>query len=506
MGAFLRHKLIAALVACASFSAYSLEVQQGYYPAYPPTKSVEQSSRSQLISRGEYVAKMGNCISCHTNVQAKTPAYAGGLPIETPFGIFYSPNITPDKKTGIGTWSLHDFTRAMREGLSPSGQNYFPVFPFAYFANITDDDIHALYEYFMSVPAVEQHNKNLPFPFNIPGARLALWGWKLLFFYPNQHLETDPQKSDEWNRGHYLVESLGHCSMCHTPLNALGSPVARHYMTGGFIDGYWAPNITSKGLESATDQEVTEVFSHGLLINDAGPVSGPMSEVTYNSLRYLTKEDQLAIARYLKTVVSQDPLAIEPNYHAPSIARGAVVYRAVCTNCHQDSRMGAPRIGDGGNLTERMKQRGLDVLYHNVIAGYNSMPYKGACVTCSSQDIESAVDYLLNESLTRSQILDLKNHRVKKSPADGLRIYTEKCSVCHSNAHTGAPIVGDVARWKPLIEQNIDVLVENIVHGYRHPSKAACNTCSTGDVLAAIKYMVEHSKPASNTIENYSLW
>ncbi len=505
MGAFLRHKLIAALIACASLSAYALEVEQGYYPAYPPTKSTD-SSRAQLISHGEYVAKMGNCISCHTNVKAGTPAYAGGLPIETPFGTFYSPNITPDKKTGIGSWTLQDFTRAMREGLSPSGENYFPVFPFAYFANITDDDIRALYEYFMSLTAVEQQNKTLPFPFNIPGARLSLWGWKLLFFYPNQALEKDPKQSDEWNRGHYLVDSLGHCSMCHTPLNALGSPVARHYLTGTFIDGYWAPNITSKGLESATSEEVTEVFSHGILINNAGPVAGPMSEVTYNSLRYLTKQDQLSIAVYLKTVVSQDRLAIAADNNAPSLTRGAVVYRAVCTTCHQDGQMGAPRIGDGANLTARMKDRGLAGLYHNVVAGYNSMPYKGACVTCSVQDIESAVDYLLNASLTRSQILDLKNHSVKKSPVDGERIYTEKCSVCHSNGHIGAPIVGDVAQWKPLIAQNIDVLVENTVNGSKHPSKAACNKCSTGDVIAAIKYMVEHSKPASNTIENYSLW
>ena len=134
------------------------------------------------------------------------------------------------------------------------------------------------------------------------------------------------------------------------------------------------------------------------------------------------------------------------------------------------------------------------------------LPYKGACVTCSVQDIESAIDYLLSTSLTRSQRIDLKNHSVKRAPVDGERIYTEKCSVCHSDVHSGAPVVGDVAQWQPLIAQNIDVLVENTVHGSKHPSKGACDKCSTGEVIAAIKYMVEHSKPASNTIDNYSLW
>lgn len=505
MGAFWRHKLIAALVACVSFSAYALEVEDGYYPAYPATKHAD-GSRAQLISKGEYLSKMGDCISCHTNVKAGTPAFAGGLPIVTPFGTFYTPNITPDKKTGIGLWTEQDFIRALKKGLSPTGENYFPVFPFAYFANITDDDARALYAYFMSLPAVDQTNRSLPFPFNVPGARLSLWGWKLLFFFPNNVLETNPEKSEQWNRGHYLVDSLGHCSMCHTPLNLLGSPIERNYLTGTFIDGYWAPNISAQGLESVTQDELTHVFSHSMLINDAGPVAGPMTEVVHNSLRYLTPSDQLAIADYLKSVVSQDPLAIAPSYHQQSMIRGEEVYRVVCTTCHQDGRMGAPRIGDGENWTDRVKTSGLDGLYKNAVNGYNSMPYKGACVTCSKQDVESAVDYLLNQSLTRSQRLDLKKHYHKQLPVDGEQIYSEKCGACHNDGHMGAPILGDVATWKPLIAKNIDVLVQNTIHGSKHPKKGACHACTTGDVIAAIKYMVEQSKSASNTSDNYSLW
>jgi len=145
----------------------------GYYPAYPKTRS-SNAEQDELVARGEYLAKAGDCIACHTDVEKHKPAYAGGLPIDTPFGTFYSPNITPDRETGIGTWTEADFIRALKEGIDPKGRNYFPVFPFVYFANITDDDARALYAYFMSIPAVKQQNTPLPFPFNVPGARLSL--------------------------------------------------------------------------------------------------------------------------------------------------------------------------------------------------------------------------------------------------------------------------------------------------------------------------------------------
>src|SRR4029079_4227691 len=136
-------------------------------------------------------------------------------------------------------------------------------------------DLKALYAYLMSLPPVHLPNKPLPFPFSIPGARFPLWGWKLLFFFPEMEPFTqDKNKSDEWNRGKYIVDSLGHCSMCHTPLNVFGAPKNRYYLTGGFIDGYWAPNITKAGLESASHEQVASVFSAGELINNAGPVAG----------------------------------------------------------------------------------------------------------------------------------------------------------------------------------------------------------------------------------------
>lgn len=509
MGSLLRRKLvIASLLAASGFLGASLhaekapEAKEGIYPIYPATTPAT-GAQQDLILRGEYLAKMGDCIACHSNVKGNTPAYAGGLPLETPFGTFYSPNITPDKETGIGNWTEKDFVRALKEGRDPQGRNYFPVFPYIYFSKITDEDAKAMYAYFMSIPAVSLKNKPLPFPFGVPGARLSLWGWNLLFFYPdNNPLVNDSTKSAQWNRGKYIVDSLGHCSMCHTPLNALGAPKTKYYLTGGFIDGYWAPNITKYGLETASEAEVANVFKENELINNAGPVAGPMAEVNHNSLNLITDEDRLAIATYLKSVVSEEPLGLKPSNDPPSLARGKQVYLKACVICHQDGVMSAPLIGDGANWYRRLQDNGLTGLYTRAIRGINSMPVKGACVTCSDNDIISAIDYILNASLTRAQSLELKKSKLDKPVSNGLSIYTEHCAACHTEGKSGAPKLGDKTVWEPLIAANIDVLIKNTINGKKHVKNGGCEKCTTKEIISAIKYMVGQSK----TEGNYSLW
>jgi len=514
VGSLLRNQLVVKsilliiLAVCTSLNAATENYKpvepliDGYYPPYPKVNAAT-GDKAKLIKRGEYLAKMGDCIACHTNVKGKTPSFAGGLPLVTPFGTFYSPNITPDKETGIGNWTEADFIRAMKEGRDPQGRNYFPVFPYLYFSNMTDNDAKALYTYFMNIPAVNLKNKPLPFPFGVPGARFSLWGWNLLFFYPNQKLQYDTAQSPQWNRGKYIVDGLGHCSMCHTPLNVFGAPKSKYYLTGTFIDGFWAPNITKFGLDSANHSEVMDVFSQGKLINRAGPVAGPMAEVNHNSLNYLNADDQLAIATYLKTVVSNEPFAISPSKDAqPELKRGKQVYIRACIICHQNGEMTAPRIGNGSNWYMRLKQRGLTGLYRHTINGYNSMPVKGACVTCSDNDLISAVDYILNKSLSRSQWLDLESGGAQKYPSNGKDIYNENCSVCHNDGKLGAPKIGDKEAWKPLIAKNVDVLIEETTNGKGHPKNGGCTHCTTAEVIDAIKYIVGQSK----TEGNFSLW
>lgn len=475
-----------------------------YYSTYPSVTLTQDPARNELIKKGEYLSKMGDCIACHTHVEGNTPAYAGGLPINTPFGVFYSPNITPDKETGIGNWTEEDFFRAMRDGRDPHGRNYFPVFPFVYFAKTNDEDLKALYAYFMSIPAVKQENKPLPFPFSIPGGRLPLWGWKLLFFFPdNAPIEYDKTKSEEWNRGRYIVDGLGHCSMCHTPLNVFGSPKQRYYLTGGFIDGYWSPNITKNGLRDATVEDVVNVFAKDQLINNAGPVAGPMKEVNHDSLQYLTEQDQKAIAVYLKTVESEEPNGLKPSNEPPSAARGKMVYYAACDLCHQDGEMAAPIIGNSHSWYLRLQENGINGLYRHAINGFNSMPPRGACVTCSDNDIMSAVDFVLNKSLSRTQWDDLKNGGSKRYPVNGKNIYNENCAGCHTEGVNGAPKLGDKAAWNAIADnKNMDILILDILKGKNHPAQGGCKHCTTGDVLEAVKYIYKNSQVEGN----YTLW
>ncbi len=391
------------------------EAMATLYAQYPVVEN-STAEEAALIQKGEYLAKAGDCIACHTDSQNGGKSFAGGLAINTPFGTFYTPNITPDEKTGIGGWTEEEFSKAMREGINPKGGFYFPVFPFVSFSKISDEDIHALYVYFQHVPKVERENTPLPFPFSVPGARYTLVGWNILFFYPNQSAyQYDVTQTEEWNRGAYLVQGLGHCSMCHTPLNPLGANKNQYYLTGAFIDGYWAPNITKLGLESAPPEEVADVFAKNQLINNAGPVAGGMAEVNHDSLRHLTHEDHIAIAKYLKTVVSEEPLAVPPKEEGQSLAeRGKQVYRTACITCHQRGEVGAPLIGASDNWYSRLQERDIDTLYLHAINGFNSMPPKGACVTCTKQDVIDAVDYLLDESLKRVQWYNLK-HNVKSN-------------------------------------------------------------------------------------------
>ncbi len=503
MGSLLKHNtMVACLCAILTISA-PMHAADAYYPAYPPTMPAGTPQQESVIKRGEYLAKIGDCLACHTNMKGGTPAFAGGLSIATPFGVFYSPNITPDKKTGIGNWTEADFVRALKAGKDPKGRNYFPVFPYIYFANITDADAKALYAYFMSIPSVEQQNTSLPFPFSLPGVRSTLLGWNVLFFYPNNNeFKNDPNETAVWNRGKYIVDGLGHCSMCHTPLNPLGAPKTRFYLTGGFIDGYWAPNITKKGLESTSHAEVANVFVTNELLNNAGSVAGPMAEVNHNSLQYLTEADRMAIAVYLKTVESEEWVGLPPSKEPPTVRRGKQVYMSSCILCHQHGEMTAPRIGNGSNWYLRLKNSGLSGLYRHVINGYNSMPIKGACVTCSDNDMIASVDYILDKSLSRSQRLDLSSGGPKKFPANAKDIYNENCSACHNEGQSGAPILGDKKAWEPLIAKNIDVLVEGTIKGKNHPVNGGCKRCSTGEIIDAIKYIVSQSK----TKGNYTLW
>jgi mono/diheme cytochrome c family protein len=249
--------------------------------------------------RGEYLVRAGGCVSCHT--AAGGQPLAGGRALATPFGTFYSPNITPDPDTGIGRWTDAQFLRALREGVRPDGANYFPVFPYPSFTGITDGDALAIKAYLFSVPPVRQQNRahDIGFPFSW---RFLQTGWKLLFFTPGP-FQPVPERSTAYNRGAYLATALAHCGECHTPRNILGAMRSSLRLAGtpDGPDGQLVPNITpdpGTGIGKWEKGDVVELLKTGTT-PEQSKVKGAMRETIQDGLKYLSDADLEAVADYL---------------------------------------------------------------------------------------------------------------------------------------------------------------------------------------------------------------
>ena len=263
--------------------------------------SVSASARAgeNAETHGEYLVRAGGCFSCHT--AAGGQKLAGGRALATPFGTFYSPNITPDPETGIGRWTDTQFLRALREGVRPNGTNYFPVFPYPSFTGITDTDALAIKAYLFSLPAVRQQNRphEVPFPFSW---RFLQTGWKLLFFTSGP-FQPAPERSAAYNRGAYLVTALAHCGECHTPRNFLGAMRSGQRLAGtpDGPDGQLVPNITpdpATGIGRWEKDDIVELLRTGTT-PEQSKVKGAMRETIQDGLKYLSDGDLEAIADYL---------------------------------------------------------------------------------------------------------------------------------------------------------------------------------------------------------------
>ena len=209
----------------------------------PASAQSPATDKASIVARGEYLAQAGDCVACHTAPGGKL--FAGGHAMPTPFGTLYTSNVTPDPDTGIGKWTADQFYTMMHTGRSPDGGLLYPAMPFASYTKVTRADSDAIFAFMQSVPAVKQQNRphDLKFPYN---NRSLIIGWRTLFFTEGE-FKPDPTKSDDWNRGAYLVEGLGHCTMCHTAINALGGSSESAAFEGGLIpmQNWYAPSLTS---------------------------------------------------------------------------------------------------------------------------------------------------------------------------------------------------------------------------------------------------------------------
>lgn len=271
------------------------------------------------VERGAYVFQASGGCSCHTDIKNDGPPMAGGRALATPFGTFFSPNITPDTATGIGAWTDADFVRAMREGRSPAGDHYFPAFPYPSFTGMNDEDLLDLKAYLFTLPPVERANREheLDPPF---GWRFMVGPWKLLNFKAGP-FEPDPGRTEAWNRGAYLVEAVAHCGECHTPRGALGG-LDRDLWLAGTKDGPEGgavPNITpdeATGIGRWSDGDIARVLRSGML-PDGDFVGGGMAEAG-EGFKHLTDDDIAAMVAYLRALpaIANQVTAPEPEQPA----------------------------------------------------------------------------------------------------------------------------------------------------------------------------------------------
>jgi mono/diheme cytochrome c family protein len=294
-----------------------------------------------LVERGAYLARAGNCLGCHT--ERGGAEYAGGRGIETPFGIVYAPNLTPDAGTGLGEWSADDFWSAMHEGRSKDGRMLYPAFPYPYYTEVSREDSDAIFAFLKTLRPVAQANKphRLRFPYD---QQVALGVWRSLFFKPSS-FQPDAGQSEEWNRGAYLVRSLGHCGACHSPRNLLGASTTEDEFGGAALpSGHWyAPSLTSPDEAGVADWPVDEIVA--LLasgVSSYGSALGPMAEVVFESTQYLSETDLRAIAVYLQSLPQRaaPPAAMAP-LEMQTLEHGGKIYEDQCAQCHGKEGQGA---------------------------------------------------------------------------------------------------------------------------------------------------------------------
>lgn len=351
------------------------------FSASLPLMAAESSD--PLVKQGEYLARAGDCVACHTAKGGKP--FAGGLGMETPIGTVYSTNITPDA-TGIGSYSFDDFDKAVRHGIGKSGSTLYPAMPFPSYASVSDDDMKALYAYFMhGVEPVAQANKDTDIPWPL-SMRWPLAIWRGMFAPKVQPIPAPAGSDAVVSRGAYLVEGLGHCGACHTPRaitlqeKALNPADGSQFLAGSApLEGWIAKSLRGDhkdGLGSWSEDELVQFLKTGR--SDRTAVFGGMSDVVEHSMQYMSDADLTAIARYLKTLPASDPND-KPHVYDPKAGdalwkgddsqRGASVYIDNCAACHRTDGRGYTRVFPALAGNPVLQGNDPTSLIHVVLAG-----------------------------------------------------------------------------------------------------------------------------------------
>jgi mono/diheme cytochrome c family protein len=407
-------------------------------PELPALAQTPTGFPREQIERGAQLTAFGDCTTCHTTPDGRP--FAGGLPVPTPFGTLYASNITPDRETGIGSWPEDAFRRALREGVGRKGTHYYPAFPYDHFTKASDEDIAAIYAFLMTREPVREENKHaqLIFPLNW---RIFASAWQALFLHPGPY-QPDTAQNTQWNRGAYLVSSLGHCGACHTPRNTLGAEKGDR-LGGGVAEDWIAPalNKDSPAPVPWTADQLYAYLRNGFA-DQHGVAAGPMQPVIYN-LQHMPEKDVRAIATYLATVIgAQDTAAREQQMQAAlkfAQQRAAKVAQ------------GAPNAttGSAGNAESDSRKTNSN--------SDGALIFAGACATCHHEGGQLPVSRPL--PLALSSIVN------EDSPGNFVRIVLE-------GVH---PSVGQVGPLMPsfdgaLTDQQLGALATYVRQQYSQKS------------------------------------
>jgi mono/diheme cytochrome c family protein len=325
----------------------------------------DSTPNAAQLRRGQYLVAAGDCLSCHLRDGGEP--FAGGLGLNTPFGVIYTSNITPDRATGIGAWTSDQFYRAMHDGKSSQGHDLYPAFPYPWFKFVSREDDDAIFAYLMSLPAVSYTSpkNDLAFPLNF---RSFVGAWNLLFL-DSHDFQSDPEQSAEWNRGAYLVNGLGHCGGCHTPKNSFGADKSKQELHGGKLDNWVAPDLTSNtriGLGDWSVDDIAEFLGTGR--NGHAAAGGAMADVISYSTSLLSDADRRAIAVYLKSQPASAGIE-SPAPEAGAMRRGAAIYSDACASCHLDNGVGQSKLFPPLGKDAMLQQPDPTGLEHLILAG-----------------------------------------------------------------------------------------------------------------------------------------
>lgn len=323
------------------------------------------------LRQGQYLARLGDCLSCH--LRADGEPFAGGLGLNTPFGVIYSSNISSDPEHGIGHWTPDQFYRAMHDGIGAQGQHLYPAFPYPWFRNLSREDDDALLAYLKTTPPVayQPPGNQLFFPMNVR-ASVALWN--VISLPPQTGAQTPQGATPEWSRGEAIVLGPGHCSQCHTPRNPFGADTRGKAFQGGLLDNFVSPDLTGNertGLGRWSVDDITEYLRTGR--NARAAAGGPMGDVVTYSTSMMTDEDRHAIAIYLKSLPASadvDSTAAD----TASIKRGAAVFSDACTACHLENAIGQPTLFPPLGNNAVAQQTDPTGVLHIILAGVRVGP------------------------------------------------------------------------------------------------------------------------------------